>query len=48
MEKTSWWNNALECFGWVVLLLLPFWGMIVLSSELSGNHVVDLILSYFK
>ncbi|MCA0172208.1 hypothetical protein [Bacillus sp. RAR_GA_16] len=48
MEKTSWWKNTLEWFGWSILMILPFWIMIVLSSELSGHHMVHLILSYFK
>ncbi|WP_169525314.1 hypothetical protein [Pseudalkalibacillus hwajinpoensis] len=48
MNKSSYWKNTFESFGWICLFVLPFWGMILFSAELTGQHFVQTLMMYFK
>ncbi|MGA9288066.1 MAG: hypothetical protein WBV93_06900 [Anaerobacillus sp.] len=48
MKKSSYWKDTFECYLWIGMIVLPFWATIVISAELSGQHLVDILLSYVK
>ncbi|MDQ0482562.1 hypothetical protein QO000_001531 [Alkalihalobacillus hemicentroti] len=47
-KKSSNMKDALDCFGWICLFVIPFWGMIFLSAELTGQHFLKTLMVYFK
>ncbi|WP_347548597.1 hypothetical protein ABFG93_13765 [Pseudalkalibacillus hwajinpoensis] len=47
MKKSSYWKETLECYGLMGVVLIPFWAAIIVGAELSVDHFVEVLLSYF-